>query len=128
MPTTTTDIITSLENPRVRLAHSLQASSGRRRHRAYLVEGFRLVEAAVEAAAPRFVLHTPGFGRSNARERALLRLARAAGAAVREVSERVIEHVAGTVTPQGVVAVLPLPEPDLALAWSGGVQLGAGAA
>src|SRR5436190_5201191 len=123
MPLVIADTITSLDNPLVRQAHALQSAAGRRRHRAFLVEGLRLVEAAVESAAPSLVLHTAGFGRSDTRERAVLRLARAAGAPVREVSDRVIEHVAGTVTPQGIVAVLPLPVPDPALGSASGEML-----
>ncbi|MGH2370571.1 MAG: hypothetical protein ACRDI2_20535, partial [Chloroflexota bacterium] len=64
--------ITSLENPQVRLARSLLEPAGRRRHRAFLVEGHRLVEAAAATAIPRLVLHTPHFGRSDAQERTLL--------------------------------------------------------
>ena len=116
MPPLAADTITSLDNPLVRQARSLQDASGRRRHHAFLVEGLRLVEAAVELASPSFVLHTSEFGRSDPRERAALRRARAAGAPVREVSERVLAHVAGTVTPQGIVAALPLPEPHAGLA------------
>jgi TrmH family RNA methyltransferase len=116
MPSTTTETITSLDNPLVRLARSLQEASGRRRHRAFLVEGLRLVEAAAEAARPSLVLHGPGFGWTDERERALLRAVRGSGAQVREVSERVLEHVADTVTPQGIVAVMPLPASDIALA------------
>ena len=118
MPSTTShnaEPISSLDNPLVRLAHSLQDGSGRRRHSAFLVEGLRAVEAALEAAAPLHVLHTPGFGRSVARERALLRLALHHGASVRAVAPRVLAHVSDTVTPQGVVAVLPLPDANAAL-------------
>jgi TrmH family RNA methyltransferase len=82
-----------------------------------------LVEAAAEAAAPSLVLHRPGFGWTDERERALLRSVRGSGAQVREVSERVLEHVADTVTPQGIVAVMPLPESDAALAGPAGEGL-----
>ncbi|HEX2037346.1 MAG TPA: RNA methyltransferase [Chloroflexota bacterium] len=124
--------IISLENPQVRLARSLLEPAGRRRHGLFLVEGLRLVREAAEAAVPRLVLHTPQFGRADAEERRLLLALRRSGAAVRQVSERVLAHVTDTVTPQGIVAVMPLPgeaegtlppppegEPDLVLIMDG---------
>jgi TrmH family RNA methyltransferase len=102
--------ITSLENPHVKLARSLLQAAGRRRHRGFLVEGLRLVEAATAQARPRLVLHLPSFGQRDPRERSLLRRLRGAGVPVRPVTERVLAHVTATVTPQGIVAVMPLPE------------------
>jgi RNA methyltransferase, TrmH family len=118
--------ITSFENPQIRLARALHQSSGRRRHSAFLVEGLRLVEAAAGAAMPKFVLHAPGFGRTDARERALLRRLGVARVPIRPVSERVLHHIADTVTPQGVVAVMPLPLAPAPIA-STGNKVGEGA-
>lgn len=101
--------ISSLENPQVRLARSLLEPAGRRRQRAFLVEGVRLVEAAAAAARPRLVLHTPALGRRDARARRLLQQLRRNGADVRAATERVLAHVTDTVTPQGIVAIVPLP-------------------
>ncbi len=104
--------ISSLDNAQVKVARALLDGSGRRRHGAFLVEGLRLVEAAAGAtgaAEPRLVLHTPAFGAADAREGALLRRLYATGAMVRPVTERVLAHVTDTVTPQGIVAVMPLP-------------------
>src|SRR5579883_2827908 len=101
--------ISSLENPHVRLARSLLEPAGRRRQRAFLVEGVRLVEAAAAAARPRLVLHTPDLGRRDARARRLLQQLRRNGADVRAATERVLAHVTDTVTPQGIVAIVPLP-------------------
>jgi TrmH family RNA methyltransferase len=106
--------LTSLEHPQVKLARSLHEQRGRRRHGAFLVEGLRLVEAATQRLAPQLVFHTPSFGHTTVRaaagrERALLHRLRQAGVLVRPVSERVLQHIADTATPQGIVAVLALP-------------------
>lgn len=110
--------ITSLENPQVKLARSLHDAAGRRRHGAFLVEGLRLIEAAVEASRPTLVLYSPEFGRADGRERALVRRLLAAGVPLRLVSARVLQHVTDTVNPQGIAAVMPLPS----FASSGGIE------
>jgi TrmH family RNA methyltransferase len=92
------------------MARSLQERSGRQRQHAFLVEGLRLVEAAVAAATPQVILHTAAFAAAGRREHALLAVARGSGAQVREVADRVLASITDTVTPQGVVAVMPLPE------------------
>jgi len=99
--------ISSLDNPHVRLARSLLTPAGRRRHRAFLVEGVRLVEAAAEVAPPQLVLHTPDLGRHDARSRRLLQQLRQRGTEVRAVTERVLAQLTDTVTPQGLVAIVP---------------------
>jgi TrmH family RNA methyltransferase len=103
------DVITSAENPHVRLARSLLDAAGRRRQGAFLVEGTRLVEAAASSGTPRLVLHSERYGRSDGRERGLLRQLRGMGVPVRTVAERVLAHATDTVTPQGIVAVVPIP-------------------
>ena len=102
--------ITSTDNSLVKLARSLHEAKGRARQRAFLVEGLRMVEAASAAGAPQIVLHTPDFGSSGERGDALLRRLAAGGAQVRSVTERVFAHVSDTVTPQGIVAVVPLSD------------------
>ena len=102
--------ISSLEHPLVKVARSLHSPQGRRRHRACLVEGRRVVEAASASDAPSVVLHTATFALSDAGAKALLRRFRAAGVTVREVTDEVMAAVADTVQPQGIVAVIPLPE------------------
>ncbi|HEV2123599.1 MAG TPA: RNA methyltransferase [Chloroflexota bacterium] len=101
--------ITGLENSQVKLVRSLHDAAGRRRHSAFLVEGLRLVESAVASGTPILALHAPEFGRVDGRERALVRRLQEAGAALRPVSARVLQHVTDTVNPQGIVAVMPLP-------------------
>jgi TrmH family RNA methyltransferase len=102
--------ISSLEHPLVKVARSLHSPQGRRRHRACLVEGRRVVESASLGNTPSVVLHTATFGLSDAGARALLRRFRAAGVTIREVSDEVMATVSDTVQPQGIVAVIPLPQ------------------
>ncbi|MDQ3699545.1 MAG: RNA methyltransferase, partial [Chloroflexota bacterium] len=99
--------ISSPDNPQVRLARSLLDASGRRRQRAFLVEGLRLMEAAAEVAVPRLVLYAPPFGQRDARERRLLRTLQRATCPVRPVTRSVLAWVTDTVAPQGIVAVMP---------------------
>jgi TrmH family RNA methyltransferase len=109
VPLPTDEPISSTENPQVRLARSLLEPAGRRRQGAFLVEGLRLVEGAAAAGAPRLVLYAPPFGQRGGRERRLLLALRRMGCPVRPVTERVLAQATDTVTPQGIVAVMPLP-------------------
>ena len=104
--------ITSTANERVRLARALNQASGRRRERAYLIEGVRLVEEALRAGiVPRLVLADVEALRRTERGEALVERLRPLG--YLEVTERVLASASETVTPQGVVAVVPLPERHL---------------
>lgn len=102
--------ISSLEHPLAKIVRSLHSPQGRRRHRACLVEGRRVVEAASATNTPTVVLHTAAFAQSDAGSKALIRRLRAAGVTVREVSDELMASVSDTVQPQGIVAVVPLPE------------------
>ena len=100
-------MITSLANPRIRLALSLHTRRGRQRTGAFLVEGTRLVTEALRATTPQLVLHSADFAQRQRRHRHLLDTLRRAGAEVREVSPGVLSAVSDTVTPPGIVAVVP---------------------
>ena len=104
--------ITSTDNAHVKLARSLHETKGRARARAFLAEGLRLVEAAAEATQPHLALYTEAFVASGERAERLLRRLSERGVQVRLVSERVLAHVSDTVTPQGLVAVVPLPREE----------------
>jgi TrmH family RNA methyltransferase len=120
MPSAIADtVITSPDNPLIRLARSLKDGHGRRRHGAFLVEGVRLVEEAAEAVTPQYVLHVPDFGTAAGRERALLDRLRTRGVDVRTAAPWVLAHATDTVTPQGVIAVVPQPKAEDALAAAG---------
>jgi len=103
-------MITSLRNEKVRLVRALQTRRRvRQREGRFVIEGVRLGEEASRAGAvPHFVLHTPAAAQ---RERAAALLSAWAGAGVpcHEVSEPVMEACSATETPQGLLAVVPIP-------------------
>jgi TrmH family RNA methyltransferase len=103
-------MITSVANDRVKYVRSLHRRSVRHRERQFIVEGLRLVEEMKEAGhEPAFVFHTEAFA-DRPRGRVLVDTLRASKADVVVVSEHVMQAVADTKTPQGIVAVLPFPE------------------
>lgn len=102
------DPITSTTNPRVKLVTVLQGRArARRKEGKFALEGVRLItDALASGAVPSFVLYTPGA-------------ADALVAGLADVCETlpvdaaVMRHITETQTPQGVVAVFPLPTPTL---------------
>lgn len=99
-------LITSLQNERVKLAHLLQTKARARRKEGKIVlEGLRLVRDAIMGGhQPEFVLYTP-----DAVEETLIAQLEASRAALLPVSPQVMAHVSDTQTPQGVLAVFPMP-------------------
>ncbi|MBI4321630.1 MAG: RNA methyltransferase [Chloroflexi bacterium] len=102
-------MITSTSNERVRYVRSLYRTEVRREERAFAIEGVRLVEEALDAGmVPKLVLADTDLLEKSARGRQLLgRLRQHQWLAV---SEKVLRYVSDTITPQGIVAVLPVPE------------------
>ena len=100
--------IESPANPRVKLLRSLTTRSGRSRERSFLVEGIRLLEAALASGAlPSLVLYDPAARSEQPRLAALLdQLPRAVCWAA---TPAIIKLVSETVTSQGVVGAFPLP-------------------
>jgi TrmH family RNA methyltransferase len=99
-------MITSLTNPRIKAAKALQQRRQREREGLILVEGLRLVGDALAAGlAPQTLFYTADATKAE-RGAALID---AAGRQAEEVSEAVLASIAETVTPQGIVAVFPLP-------------------
>lgn len=113
-------MITSRQNPKLKLVHSLLGRSKERREAgAFVAEGVRLLEEVRSSGWPsRFVLYSDGLSE---RGHALVRQLRAAGADVEEVSADLMQSVSETDAPQGLLAVLeerdlPLPPaPDFLL-------------
>lgn len=102
-------MITSTANERVKYVRSLHRAEVRLRERSYIAEGVRLVEDALRAGlSPKLVLVAPDQLEKSPRGRHLL--GRLRPFETIPVSERVLAYAADTVTPQGVVAVLPYPE------------------
>lgn len=102
-------MITSRANEKVKYARSLQRADVRRKEQSFVIEGIRLVEEALVAGlAPKLVLVAPDQLGASARGRRLLeRIEQYDWAAA---SDSVIKAAADTQSPQGVVAVFPLPE------------------
>lgn len=107
-------MLTSLTNPKVKFVRSLARRRARSAAQQFVVEGVRLIEEAVDArVVPSLVLHTP-HAEDDARARALLDRLRAATPEVHAVSDTVMQAIANTETPQGILAVVPfvaLPVP-----------------
>ncbi|MFN8413937.1 MAG: RNA methyltransferase [Anaerolineales bacterium] len=107
-------MITSNQNPKIRLARALFGRPKERREAgAFVVEGVRLVEEAAEANWPmRFVLFDELL---SDRGKVLVEKLISQGVDVEEVSRSVMHSLSETETPQGVLAVLNdfrLPIPD----------------
>lgn len=102
-------MITSLQNPRVKLIYALQnRAKARRKERKIVLEGPRLIRDACELGhAPKFVFHT-----SDADE-AFVEWLTAQGVDIAPVDEAVMRHISDTQQPQGVIGVFPLPVPEI---------------
>ncbi len=103
--------ITSLNNTRIRRVQALQRST-RRRYREGLIvaEGTRLVQEALHSSLPMEELfYTQAFVESEVGE-TLVQQASLGAASVWEVSPEVMAALSDTLTPQGILAVLALPQ------------------
>lgn len=107
-------MITSSQNPKLKLVRALQGRSKERREEgAFLVEGVRLVEEALSADWPiRYVLYSDGLSE---RGQELVKKMESAGLEVEEAAGDLLQAASGTETSQGILAVLELaalPLPD----------------
>ena len=101
-------LISSLANERVRFLRRLHAADERRRHRLFLLEGVRLVAEALAAGVrPVLILYVPEDLARTPRGQALLE--QLPGLPAFPCTERVLQAVATTVTPQGIVSVVAVP-------------------
>jgi TrmH family RNA methyltransferase len=108
-------MITSNQNPKIKLARALLGRAKERREAgAFLVEGVRLVEEAVKSNWPtRFVLFDETLSE---RGKSQIEGLRSQGLDVEEVSTSVMQSLSETESPQGILAVLndsqlPIPAP-----------------
>jgi RNA methyltransferase, TrmH family len=111
-------MITSLNNPRVKLIRNLQSNrKTRQQEGVFIIEGTRLVEEAIAAKTPlQMAIYTNHL---DERGRGLIHAVQRAGAAVFIVSDEVMSACSDTVTPQGILAVVPIPDPPI----PGNIQL-----
>ena len=102
--------ITSTSNQRVKLARKLQRKRHREQVGLCLLEGLRLVRDAWKAgAAVDTLFYTAAFG-GDVEGRRLLEAMQAAGVAAVSVTDEVLAAVTETVTPQGIAALVALPQ------------------
>ena len=100
--------ITSAANPRLKLVKSLHQRRNRRKHQQILLEGERLIADSLSAGmTPALFFFTP---EAEARYPALLAQAAQAGAQLLRVPDHLFAQISDTVTPQGVLAVSPIPQ------------------
>lgn len=104
-------MITSLANDKVKYVRKLQNQKDlRHADRRLVLEGVRLVEEVTRASLiPSLVLHTEDLSKDG-RGKGLLVTLRAMGAPTFQVSDEVMVSCSDTMTPQGILAVLPFPE------------------
>lgn len=107
-------MITSSQNPKLKLVRALMGrAKERREENAFVVEGVRLVEEAVNAGWKfQFALYSDGLSE---RGSSLLNRLRANRIEVDEVSGDLLQKLSDTETPQGILAVLnftQLPIPN----------------
>jgi TrmH family RNA methyltransferase len=104
-------VISSTANAHVKHIRSLAANrQARQRERCFVLEGVRLLTEALRAgASPQLALYAPDqLQQTEAGEQLLQQLAGRAGCY--EATARVVAAACDTVSPQGVVAVVPWPQ------------------
>lgn len=103
-------MITSTHNPKIQWVRKLQSQTRfRREEAAFVVEGVRLVEEALNSNwEALLVLHTQGLDEHG---QELLRELEARNTSVVEVASKVFGIVSDTQTPQGILMVVALSEP-----------------
>jgi len=101
--------IVSLSNERVRRVQALERSTRRRYQESlFVVEGLRLAQEAVDAGSPiHEAFYTAAFAASAAGQ-SLVAACAARAASCWEVSSEVMQALADTETPQGILLVVPI--------------------
>ena len=103
-------MITSIQNPRVKAARKLVDRKERYATGMLLAEGVRIIDDAVQCGVqPIVVFYDPIAAETNPAAAALLATMEASGTDCQPCTPEVFATLTSTVTPQGVVAVLPLP-------------------
>lgn len=101
--------ITSVHNDRVRYVRSLARRRSREQSNRFVVEGTRLVEEVVRAGIkPALVLCTETW-QSNTHAQELMAKMAPADEGIWLVADSVLASCADTETPQGIIAVVPVP-------------------
>ena len=99
--------ISSAANPRLKLARALQKRRNRRKQQQILLEGQRLIADSMSAGfPPALFFFTPEAEKAHPE---LLEQAADAGAQLLRVEDEIFAHISDTVTPQGLLAITPIP-------------------
>jgi TrmH family RNA methyltransferase len=100
-------MISSVQNPKIKRIRLLQTQSrSRKKELAFIIEGVRLLEEALNAfQVPELVIYTSDL---DPRSQKLVAAFLEQKVPCEEVSEEVIKAASDTETPQGILAVLPL--------------------
>jgi len=107
VPRSAPELITSLQNSRIKLLVKLRDRRPRDAARVFLVEGFRQIRRALEKSVPLKELYFCRECFLGTNEDALLEEARAAGAELIELTKPAFEKVAYRERPDGLLAVAP---------------------
>lgn len=103
-------MITSFSNDKVRLTRALARRRARWRERCFILEGARLLSEVVRLGIrPRFILHTEAATQS-VDAAPLLDSLTQRQVACHPVSDEVMAACTDTVTPSGLLAVVPFPD------------------
>lgn len=109
--------ISSPDNAHIKYVRSLEKKRVRYREKQYYLEGLRLVAHALQRGIqPALVFCTEEFAHDPRGEQLLAQLDQT-DTPTWTVAPAVMDTISDTVTPQGILAVVPMPEPsrDLAL-------------
>lgn len=104
-------LITSTANPRIKELRKLHKRKVRHQRGQLLIEGVRLVQDALASGMqPELVVYAPDLLR-HPDGHALVDIVQAQGVELLACTPAVFASLAETVTPQGIVALLPIPTP-----------------
>ena len=100
-------MISSIQNPKIKRIRLLQTQTrSRKKEAAFIVEGIRLVEEALQTGqVPELVIYTRDI---DSRGEQLVGRFHEKKVVCEEVSQEVLKAASDTETPQGILAVLPL--------------------
>jgi len=104
------DLITSTQNNRIKLAKSLQERArARRKEKKFVLEGTRLINDALSAGqTPHFIIYEPDTA-----DYELIAVLQSRNIELLPVSKPIMNHISDTQQPQGVAGVFTLPYPPM---------------
>lgn len=104
------EVISGINNPRVKAAADLKQKKYREEKSLFLVEGLRAVEEAVVYGDTISLFFTLA---ESERQKKLLQQAEEKGVELYQADDKIMHKICDTKTPQGVVAVVRMPKNDV---------------